>query len=267
MAQIRQAKDAYASLLQAEPELPAPDSPITSLIALRETSRVLDESKLAIQALKNDLTSNRQRLRIEEDHLRDANLITQHLEARIERLRSENSEKAYKGPAQLAEEAIQAEHKKNNALDRDMLQLKDALDRFIDKHLAAMLAAEDLGGPIVGDALIVSDPALAAGYTNHGKPKKLKVTAAEEAEDPGQQRIDLFLANKPNAVAPTNRREAAAMAMHSLLDALLEAGPSYIDLPLESAASRFLVRAKIAQLHPRDAHRIRLIDFGRSLGD
>ena len=55
------------------------------------------------------------------------------------------------------------------------------------------------------------------------------------------------------------------MEMHSLLDDLLEAGTSYIDLPRDSAASRFLVRSKVAQFHPRDARRLRLVDFGRSL--
>jgi hypothetical protein len=41
----------------------------------------------------------------------------------------------------------------------------------------------------------------------------------------------------------------------------------YVDLQRDSAAARFLVRAKVAQFHPRDAGRIRLIDFGRQLDD
>jgi hypothetical protein len=44
-------------------------------------------------------------------------------------------------------------------------------------------------------------------------------------------------------------------------------GKAYYDLEKESAASRFLVRAKIAQFHPKDAKKMRLIDFGRELDD
>jgi hypothetical protein len=273
LKQSNRAKNAYRALLQAEPELPAPDSPLTSLIALRETSRVLDESKAIIKSLQESLASDRQRLRLEEDNLRDANLITEGLEMRIERLQTENSEKAEKGPVQLAKEMIYSERKKNKALDRDAAQVKLALDRFINEHLAAMLAAEDLGGPIVGDSMTVSDLTLEAGYTSHGKPKKPKATVEDEDGGPSQQRIDVLLrrrrdgANESDVTSPTNRREAAAAAIHSLLNDLLVAGPSYIDLLRESAVSRFLVRAKIAQLHPRDARRIRLIDFGRTIDD
>ncbi len=42
---------------------------------------------------------------------------------------------------------------------------------------------------------------------------------------------------------------------------------AYVTLQRESAAARFLVRAKIAQFAPRDARRIRLIDFGKRLDE
>ena len=56
--------------------------------------------------------------------------------------------------------------------------------------------------------------------------------------------------------------------LEQLLDAAMEAGSGvYVHIQRESAASRFLVRAKVAQLHPKDAKRIRLVDFGRELDD
>lgn len=230
---------------------------------------MIEESKASIASLQESLTINRQRLKAEEDDLRDAKLITQGLEDRIQRLQDERAQKATKDPSQLATELIEAERRKNAELDRATAQLKRALDRFIDEHLASMLAAEDLGGPIVGDAMEISDATLEAGYTHYGKPKKPKSSTQEDGDDPTQQRIDQFIRRERdgNAAAPANKREAAAAEMHALLDSLLESGSSYIDLPRESASSRFLVRAKLAQLHPRDARRIRLIDFGRTLED
>jgi hypothetical protein len=55
------------------------------------------------------------------------------------------------------------------------------------------------------------------------------------------------------------------------LNNLVEAdgkGPGvYVDLPRESAAARFLVRSKCAQFHPKDARKLRLIDFGGEIDD
>lgn len=217
------------------------------------------------------LSVDRQRLKTEEANLRDARLITSGLEERIERIRLEKSKKEEKTPSQLAHELVNQQQARTNELDKAARDLKVSLDKFIDDKLAPMLAAEDLGGPTVGDVPDVSDAALEAGYTSHGRPKKQKPVTRDGPQD-GQQRIDELVYRQrsqedPNEARPKSKREEAAAEMHTLLDALLEAGSSYIDLPRDSAASRFLVRAKIAQFHPRDARRLRLIDFGRSLGD
>jgi hypothetical protein len=228
-----------------------------------------------VLSVKESLPLNRNLLKDEEEDLRDAKLINSGLQDRIKRLRSDNAEKSSKGPSQLAKELIKDEQKKSDELQRAATRLKKDLDRFIDDNLAAMLAAEDSGGPIVGDVLEVADSTLEAGYTHHGKPKKPKATSQEEEEDPTQQRIDQIFRRRREErgdldegdTVPTNKREAAPAAMRALLNSLIEAGTSYVELPKESAASRFLVRAKVAQLQPRDARRIRLIDFGRSLED
>lgn len=57
----------------------------------------------------------------------------------------------------------------------------------------------------------------------------------------------------------------------ALLNSLMESGgdssAAYVELPKETAAARFLVRSKVAQFHPRDSTKLRLIDFGRELDD
>jgi hypothetical protein len=231
---------------------------------------VVLESKTSIHSLKESLPANRQLLRAEEDDLRDAKLIANGLEDRIKRLREEHAAKATKDPSMLASELLDAERKRIRELERATTKLKKALDRFVDDYLASMLAAEDLGGPTVGDVMEVPDSTLQAGYTHHGKPKKPKASAQDE-DDPTQQRIDHLVrrqrGEREAVPGPTSKKDAAAEEMHTLLDSLIESGNSYVDLSRESAASRFLVRAKVAQLHPRDARRIRLIDFGRTLED
>lgn len=224
------------------------------------------ESKVSVSVTAEKLSADRERLRVEEANLRDSRAIASGLRDRIQRIRSANARKQEQTPSQIAQEVVKEQNKKNRELDRASADLKTSLDSFIDETLAPMLAAEDLGGPTVGDALEVSDATLRAGYTAHGKPKKQKQLT--ESGDGTQQRIDQFVRrNQESGSHLTNRREAAATEVHDLLNALLEAGNTYVDLERDSAASRFLVKAKVAQFHPRDARRLRLIDFGRSLGD
>ncbi|KAJ5905961.1 uncharacterized protein N7473_002877 [Penicillium subrubescens] len=265
VSQARRAKKAYDSLVMNEDDLPTTDSVLPSLIATEETSQLINEGKMSILVTADKLSADRERFRIEEANLRDSRAISSGLRDRIQRIRNANTRKQEQTPSQVAREVVREQKKKNKGLDHASDGLKKSLDKFIDESLAPMLAAEDLGGPTVGDALEVSDATLKAGYTAHGKPKKQKEPV--EQEDGKQQRIDQFLRPSNDGSNPRNKREAAATEAHELLDALLEAGTSYIDLKRDSAASRFLVRAKVAQFHPRDARRLRLIDFGRSLGD
>ncbi|PWY70965.1 hypothetical protein BO70DRAFT_365275 [Aspergillus heteromorphus CBS 117.55] len=275
VAQVRRAKKAYESLLKSETQFPAPGSPLPSLVAIEETMRLVQESKVSIAMTAEKLSSNRQRLKAEEANLRDAHSIRDGLRRRIQTLGSEKASKEKKTAAQLARELVDQQTTKQEDLDSSTEEMKTALYKFVDDSLASMLAAEALGGPTVGDAPWVSDATLQLGYTNHGKPKKPR--AAQPAADPdtSQRRIDELLpprqsqSGQGNNDQASNRREAAGLEMRNLLDKLLEASSSssYIDLPRESAASRFLVRAKVAQFHPRDARKLRLIDFGRSLDD
>lgn len=250
--------------------MPDPSSPLPSLIAAEETSRLVRESKAYVSLTAERLSAHRERLKVEEANLRDAQAIRDGLKKRIQKIRAERSSKDEKTPSQLARDFVEEQEQKKEELDKATEELKKTLHSFVDKTLAAMLAAEDSGGPTVGDADEISDAVLERGYTSHGKPKKPK--PVESNNDSTQLRIDELVPRQSasgasQAASRTNKRETAAAEMHGLLDALLEAGPSYIDLPRESASSRFLVRAKVAQFHPHTAKRLRLIDFGRLLDD
>ena len=248
-----------------EEELPTTDSVLPSLMAIEEASQLIKESKISVTITAENLSKDRGRLRVEEANLDDSRKIAKGLRERLHQIRNTNTKKQEQTPSQVAKEALGQQKKKNQRLEKTSEDLKTSLNLFIDETLAPMLAAEDLGGPTVGDELEIPDEVLNAGYTNHGKPKKPKKTAPEESTN-GQQRMDKFV-QRGDGGAPSNKREAAAKEAHELLDSLLEAGNSYVTLQRDSAISRFLVRSKVAQFHPRDARRLRLIDFGRSLDD
>ncbi|KAE8373732.1 hypothetical protein BDV26DRAFT_300902 [Aspergillus bertholletiae] len=270
VSQVIRAKKAYDSLLGSETKLPGSGSPLPSLLAVEEISRLVKESKLSVTMTADKLSTNRQRLKVEEANLRDAQAINDGLQKRIARIREQHAKKEQKSPSQLGLDLVDQQQEKTEELHKATEELNVSLRNFINETLAPMLAAEDLGGPTVGDAMSVSDETLERGYTSHGKPKKPKVSAA--SHDSGQRRIDELVRGQTSQGDDQERtwpkrRERAAAEMHELLTALLNAGTSYVDLPQESAASRFLVRAKVTQFHPRDARRMRLIDFGRSLND
>jgi hypothetical protein len=252
--------------LKSDADLPKPESPLPSLVALEETLRIIQESKIAVSVTVGKISTARQRLKAEETNLRDAQSIRDGLCKRIEGINKDKSANREKPPSEVAREILQEQQQRKYDLDKDTDRIREVLHSFCDEHLASMIAAENLGGPAVGDIADVSDATLAAGYTRLGKPKKSKAFE-EDDQNTNQHRIDDMLRRQTGQERnqPPNRREAAATEIHELLDALLDAGSSYTDLSEESAASRFLVRAKVAQFHPRDARRLRLIDFGRSL--
>jgi hypothetical protein len=203
--------------------------------------------------------------------LHDANLLTKAMEARIEKLQTLHEERAQKTPAQLAKEIIAAKRQQRRFYDEKVSQLGEQFHVFVTEVLSPMLAAEELGGPVVGDMPDVENETLAAGFTQKGRAKSTKNPPPEKQR---QRRIDQIWGSK--AIEGEDRlteAEAADNEMRKLIEDLFATlsgpggGKAYYELERDSAASRFLVRAKIAQFHPRDARKVRLIDFGRELDD
>lgn len=63
-------------------------------------------------------------------------------------------------------------HKKE-LYDGDTKRLIQTFNRFIDEYLAAMLAAEELGGPLVGTLLDINEQNLEAGFSVQRKARKM----------------------------------------------------------------------------------------------
>ncbi|MCJ1287715.1 hypothetical protein MMC26_007067 [Xylographa opegraphella] len=271
LQQLRAIKAAYGNLTQAAPYLPSPDSPLPVLLALRNTHKVFAESKDSAWTTHRKLSEARERLAQEQADLHDAQLITAALKDGIARLTIEVQEKSQVSPEETAKAVIASQEERSQFLEEDTRKSVKALARFIKSHLAALVAAEELGGPVVGDLLDVSDEMLAAGFNPKGTAKKPKAQTGK-VDSKRQRRIDRIWGPHEGAIREGYEREATAAEMRSLIEDLLniaaEEGPdAYVTLTRDSAAVRFLIRAKVAQFHPRDARNLRLIDFGRELAE
>lgn len=274
MRQLDAFHAAYEAVIDDEPYLPFSESPLPALVALRGTYQITADTKTALEHANLELKQVEQRLQKEEADLRDTNAITQSLERRIHSLQRDKQQKMQKSPSKVVRDMIRDLKKKGNHYDTETGKMIRSLNKFIENHLAPMLAAEELGGPVVGEKLDIDEEDLEAGFSSHGRAKKARQNMTD---DKRQRRIDEIwgqdMDDGSNRHAPRDERRAAALEMkeltEQLLNRLVEAdngdGEAYVELKRESAVARFLLRAKVAQLHPRDARRLRLVDFGRDL--
>ncbi|KAK3175215.1 hypothetical protein OEA41_002461 [Lepraria neglecta] len=274
LRQLRVVTGAYRSLTPAEPLLPLPNSPLPALLALRSTLNLVDDTKTSIIETKEDISKARLRLQQEQDDLGDARSITQALEQRIKKLRLENEEQSHKSREDVAKAMIQEQQQKRRHYMAELRKLVVAFNKFADEHLAAMIAAEDLGGPVVGDLLDIDEETLKAGFNQQGKAKKIK--EGNNGSDPKRKRRNEEVwGSKDEDMEEGTRseKEAAEADFRSLTEDLLNAAAGdedsdpYIRVRRESAAVRFLVRAKVAQFHPDDARKLLLRDFGKELDE
>jgi hypothetical protein len=258
--------------------LPAPDSPLPALLAIRATEKCTTETQNCISQTQADLEGTRQKLAKETALLQDSKAIQADIKTRISSLQREIDDRTQKPLSQVAKDMLRDLEAKQTYYNEETGKLVQAFNTFIDDHLAPMLAAEELGGPVVGDNLVVDEVMLEAGFNAQGKAKKPKKLPSTEKR---QQRIDQIWGSDPRGEdmaeedEPWDETRAAGAEMRELTEQLLnnlvEAGGTgpgaYVELTRESAAARFLVRSKVAQFHPRDARKLRLVDFGGEVED
>ncbi|OLN88664.1 hypothetical protein CCHL11_01880 [Colletotrichum chlorophyti] len=269
-------KSAFEEVTGAPPFVPFSGSVLPALLALRKTHQTFVESRAYLTSQGASLDQAKRRLEIEQATLTDQKLLQQSLERRIQSLKDEAESMMELTPEQAAEKRLDELKQKKQQYQRDTSKLLKDLKNFIDNHLAAQLAAEDLGGPVVGDMMDVDSDQLIAGFNAQGRPVKAK---SKPDEDKRQRRLEEVwgIPQEDEDHPGGNADEAAAAGREmrelteQLLNQLSEAGgdstSAYVKLPKETAAARFLVRSKVAQFHPRDAMRLKLIDFGRELDD
>lgn len=270
--------EAYRDVAASEPFLPFPDSVVPALVALRATNSTITESRKYLVSQKTSLQDAQDRLEVEKANLADQNALTKALESRMQSLRHGIESRTAMSPDQVARERISELKKNIKETDADTASLLRALKKFIDEPLASMLAAEQSGGPVAGDMMDVDSDDLEAGFNARGKRKKSK---ADNTSDKRQRKIDDMFGGGQDqdqdgkGEADVDKRAAAREEMQllteELMNRLMDSGGSssdaYVDVSEESAAVRFLVRSKVAEFHPRDSKRLRLVDFGREIGN
>ena len=274
LRQLRTITAAYQSLTPAEPLLPLPDSPLPALLAMRSTLNLVDQTKASISETKESIEKAKQRLQQEQTGLTDARSITRALKERIEKLQREHEEQSQKTNEDLIKGMIKEQDQQRRHYKMELRNLVKAFNRFVDQHLAAMVAVEDLGGPVVGDLLEIDEDTLRTGFTQQGRPKKAKADNIKEDAKRKRRNEEIWGSEDEDMAERTrSEKDAAGASFRKLTEDLLNAAAGdndsdpYIRISRESAAVRFLVRAKVAQFHPDDARQLRLIDFGLELDE
>jgi hypothetical protein len=269
---------AYQSATEAEPILPQPGSVLPALLALRRARQTISETTAYADEQTATLEHVRQRVEAEQVRLREQQALKAALEGRLRSLREGLQEREEKSEEELAKERIADLKQQKEKWDKETSSLMKELNWFIGEHLGPMLAAEELGGPVVGDLMDIDPDDLSAGFSAQGKLKKAK---EHPDQDKRQRRLDDIWgpqdeqgqANKRKrdrdeaSAASADMRELTEQLLNQLMEAGGDTSAAYVDIPKESAAARFLVRSKVAVFHPKDARRLRLVDFGRDLED
>lgn len=217
---------------------------------------------------------DREMLSQEEDDIRDSRLLHDALVKRVEKLRTECADQSQKPSETLAKDIIQEQHQRKVHYVKELRKLVRAFNKFVDEHLAAMLAAEDLGGPVVGDVVDINEETLEADFNKLGKAKKARPEGTD-GNDERMRRIEGIWGpqseNEDVEMGERSIKDAAHEDFRKLTENLLNAAASgedsapYVQLHRETAAVRFLVREKVAQFDPNDARKLRLVDFASSM--
>lgn len=270
-------KTAYDELASTTPYLPFPDSVLPALIALRRTHRTVEETKAYLARHSESVEDTKKRLELAQADFSNQQALAHSLRGRIQSLQDGLESRMEMGPEDIARERIEELKQKKKTYSKETSKLLKSLRAFINDPLAGMLAAEELGGPVVGDMMDIDEQDLVAGFNSQGRVKAAK---AKSEDDKRQRRIDEIwgpregqeaghegLDRDETTAAGEEMRDLTEQLLNSLAQSEGDSSAAYVRLAKESAAARFLVRAKAAQFHPKDSSRLRLIDFGRELDD
>ena len=264
----------YQKLAETSPDLSSTDSKLPSLISGREVDQLVSGTRESIQTTLKSLREARRDLQNGLNNVTDSETLNKIFEQRVGQLGVAASQTNRDDSHTIAVRLMDSEKLQTRTYQQDRETLNTALNEFITDRLSPLLAAEELGGPVTGSVLNVTDDMLAAGFTDRGKVNKGRKTD----EDHRQRRIDEMFGNL--AVRSGNNDDddlaveatVAAQAMKDLLEKLVQlsidrGSGRFHELDKEDAASRYLVRSKVAVLDPRDGRKIRLVDFGKPLED
>ncbi|KAK3329555.1 hypothetical protein B0H66DRAFT_597131 [Apodospora peruviana] len=216
---------AYRDVAESEPFLPFPGSVLPALLALRKTNHTINETNEYMDSQRISLEQMNGRLQGLRADLKEQQALQAALEKRAQFLRDDLENRMETTPEQLAKEKIVELKEKKAHYDKETSRLLKSLNWFIKDHLGPMLAAEELGGPVVGDLMDIGSNDLSAGFSAQGKLKKVK---EQPDEDRRQRRIDEIWGGNGSQQDQGGKRKreddegsAAGLEMRDLTEQLL----------------------------------------------
>lgn len=230
---------------------------MTKLLAIEYLNESITDSKTALETAADRLASIDSHARTTTSNLSDARLLLEAVKARSIRLEKAKRERTLESPNSRAREVLAFKQGQQSHVQSSIQALTRSLEQFSRDNISPMLAAEELGGPAVGELSYANDDALTGDFSVLAKSKKAK----------RQKRIDEIWGESATNDESRSKREIILQEWTELVTELYEAWRGnretglYVRLNRDSAASRFLVRARVAQYHPKDARKLRLVDF------
>ena len=285
---------------------PSPPSPIPPLLLHRFlTTSITTLSTLTIPETRAQLAKLNAETRSEEASLKETEILAGALQRRIDAIEealvpstSGGSQDGSDQESQTATKILRDLESKRVTYTQAQRRFLRELSKFVKMYIAPMVAVEGLGGPVVGEEIPLDATGRAVDVVrNLQSGRSGRVARAQKKEvgmEKGQQTIHSMFQGKKRGLdeaeyeVPREEEEQvgeedesddgskapvhnAAKEIKALLEELMNATMSpnqYILLPEgDSATARFLVRANVALFHPRDARKIRLVDFGKSIED
>ncbi|KAK6351400.1 hypothetical protein TWF718_004560 [Orbilia javanica] len=257
-------KDGSETYFDELPWLPEDDSAINTLLTLRSVLKVIEANRKGVMDGERKVEEMKKAVRREQGWVATAQEIENELERKIYELEGINR---LPEPTKRRErKQIEAYENETKDMARVSARLTKELRKFVKDRLGAAIAVEEAGGPVTGSKLNVVE---LRDYLDieggDGKPGRR--TKAVKAKERGQKRLDEIWGSRDEEGVTVSPEEKAGEELLELIEKLVntmlnEDPHAYTSLTRESAASRYLVRSFVATLHPKDALRIRLIDFG-----
>ncbi|EGX47556.1 hypothetical protein AOL_s00083g64 [Orbilia oligospora ATCC 24927] len=255
-------KDGSQSYFNELPWLPDDDSGTNTLLTLRNVLKVIEANRKGVTDTERKIEEMKKMVRRERGWVATAQEIEKELDRKIYEL--EGIDRLPEPSKRREKKEIEAYEKEVNEMRRTSARLTKELQKFVKEKLGAAIAVEEAGGPVIGSKINVSelknylDIEAEAGKTG-------RRTKAVKAKERGQKRLDEIWGDDEGVtISPEEKAgEELLELIEKLVNTMLNDDPhAYTKLTRESAASRYLVRSFVATLHPKDAMRIRLIDFG-----
>ncbi|KAK6503334.1 hypothetical protein TWF481_008357 [Arthrobotrys musiformis] len=258
---LKNGSEAYFDEL---PWLPDDDSGVNTLITLRSVLRVIEANRKGVTDAERKVEEMKKVVRREKGWVGTAQELERELDRKISEL--EGIDRLPEPVKRRERRQIEEYEKEAKEMTRVSARLTKELQKFVKERLGAAVAVEEAGGSVIGSILNVVELKNYLDIESE-EGKTGRKTKALKAKERGQKRLEEIWGGQDEEGAAVGRDEKAGEELLELIEKLvntmLDDDPhAYTKLTRESAASRYLVRSFVATLHPKDALRIRLLDFG-----